>query len=344
MRIAIATVQVPFQTGGATLLCNELSAALIRAGHSVGVVTAPFRFGPDSQIERAMDYWKSEDFRSINYISLDIVIPLSFPCWGLQHPQKRVWMLHQHRAAYELYSGSQMSAATQRRIHQFDTEQVADCAAVYTISQRVSNRLKEFNALSSRPLLHPPPNASALYRPQREALPFIFFPSRIESLKRQTLAIEAMRYVDPKISLVIAGMGGQYAACLELVRELGLEARVRLLGEVSETDKRSLYALATAVLYPPYDEDYGYITLEAMCAAKPVITCLDSGGVLQFVVDGETGIVAEPSAHAVANAINELARNPRRAVVLGEAGWLHYQTLNLSWDAVVATLAQPITQ
>ena len=40
---------------------------------------------------------------------------------------------------------------------------------------------------------------------------------------------------------------------------------------------------ALGVIFPPLDEDYGYVTLEAMLAAKPVITCTDSGGPLEFV-------------------------------------------------------------
>ena len=44
MRIAIATVAVPFQRGGADLLTDGLRAAIIEAGHAVDVVSLPFRF------------------------------------------------------------------------------------------------------------------------------------------------------------------------------------------------------------------------------------------------------------------------------------------------------------
>ncbi len=58
---------------------------------------------------------------------------------------------------------------------------------------------------------------------------------------------------------------------------------------------RRRYAHALGVIYPPTDEDYGYVTLEAMLAAKPVITCTDSGGPLEFVTNDETGLIAEPT-------------------------------------------------
>ena len=46
------------------------------------------------------------------------------------------------------------------------------------------------------------------------------------------------------------------------------------------------YAHSLGVIFPAVDEDYGYVTLEAMLSSKPVITCADSGGPLEFVVDG----------------------------------------------------------
>ncbi len=50
------------------------------------------------------------------------------------------------------------------------------------------------------------------------------------------------------------------------------------------------------MVYPPFDEDFGYVTLEAFLARKPVVTCTDSGGPNEFVVDGVNGYVCEPDA------------------------------------------------
>ena len=54
--------------------------------------------------------------------------------------------------------------------------------------------------------------------------------------------------------------------------------------------------MRSAVVYAPFDEDYGYVTLEAFLCAKPVITATDSGGTLEFVVDGENGFVVRARA------------------------------------------------
>ena len=82
---------------------------------------------------------------------------------------------------------------------------------------------------------------------------------------------------------------------------------------MSDEDLLTLYATCGAVVFPPADEDYGYIALEAFLSRKPVVTCTDSGGPLEFVVDGENGRVVPPEADALGAAAAELLadrRNP----------------------------------
>ena len=114
--------------------------------------------------------------------------------------------------------------------------------------------------------------------------------------------------------------------------------RAHWLGEISEDEKIEQYARAAGVLYPPLDEDYGYVTLEAMLAAKPVITCRDSGGPLEFVVSGETGFVTEPSAAGLAEAMDRLWENRACAQRLGQAARERYAGLRISWQNVVERL------
>ena len=86
-------------------------------------------------------------------------------------------------------------------------------------------------------------------------------------------------------------------------------------GAITERQLIDLYAGALAVVFPPFDEDYGYVTLEAFLARKPVITTTDAGGPLEFVDDGVTGLVCEPTPEALGAAIARLAaRSAARAV------------------------------
>ena len=95
---------------------------------------------------------------------------------------------------------------------------------------------------------------------------------------------------------------------------------VRLIGRFSQAERVALFAHALAIVFPSFDEDLGYVPMEAMYAGKPVVTCTDSGGPLEFVVHGETGEIAEPTPQAVADAIDRLAADPARARRMGEAG------------------------
>ena len=97
-----------------------------------------------------------------------------------------------------------------------------------------------------------------------------------------------------------------------------------------------LYAGALGVLYAPFDEDFGYVTLESFLAHKPVITARDSGGTLEFVEDGVNGYVCEPEPEAIADAVSRLANDVRRARSLGDAGYERARLV--TWDGVVEKL------
>jgi glycosyltransferase involved in cell wall biosynthesis len=112
--------------------------------------------------------------------------------------------------------------------------------------------------------------------------------------------------------------------------------RVIFAGSAAGAELVALYSKALAVLYAPYDEDYGYVTLEAFLSAKPVITATDSGGTLEFVRDGDNGFVCAPEPAAIGHAIARLASDRALAARLGTAGMATARTV--TWDGVVEQL------
>jgi glycosyltransferase involved in cell wall biosynthesis len=337
LRIAIATVQVPFIRGGAELLALGLLEACRNAGHAADIIAIPFRYGPNKEVRRSMDLWASEDFTQLNGYCPDTVICLKFPAYYLQHPDKCLWLLHQHRDAYDLWrENAGISTALQSHIHQQDTEQLSKIKRRYTIARNVSKRLFHYNKLDSQAVYHPPHMADEYYT--RPPMPYIFCPSRLEQLKRQNLLIEAMRYVRSPLKALIAGTGGQQQYYARLIEQYGLSEKVRLLGEVGIDELLALYANCLAVFFGPMDEDYGYVTLEAMLAAKPVITCSDSGGPLEFVEHGISGFVSNPHPEEIAEAIETLSNKKATAEQMGRAGLEAYRRMGISWDNVLDTL------
>ncbi len=131
----------------------------------------------------------------------------------------------------------------------------------------------------------------------------------------------------------MVGEGTQRQSVERVVEEAGVGHRVQFVGACPEEELISLYAGALGVVYAPFDEDYGYVTLEAFLSARPVITAADSGGVLEFVEDGVNGFVCAPDPEEIARAINVLAADRARAASLGAAG--RARALTITWDGVI---------
>jgi len=346
MRIVIATVQVPFVRGGAEVLADGLRDALRAAGHEAEVVAMPFKWYPPERVLDHMLACRLLDLSECAGSRVDRVIGLKFPAYLVPHPNKVVWLLHQHRTAYELWGHAfgdliqfPNGAEVRDAIRQADEHFLPEARAIYTIAGNVSQRLRTFNGIDSTPLYHPPGHAEHFHCGPAED--YLFFPSRLWPSKRQALVLEALAHTRRPVRVRLAGTADNPAYAEELqakARSLKVDGRVEWLGQVSEEQKRRHYAHALGVVFPPVDEDYGYVTLEAMLASKPVVTCGDSGGPLEFVAAGQTGLVSEPTPEALAAALAEVWADRDRARQWGRAGRQRYEALDIRWDRVVRSL------
>ena len=346
MRVLVVTAQVPFVRGGAEIHAEGLREALVRAGHEAEIVAIPFKWYPPERIPEQILASRLMDLSESCGSRVDRVVGLKFPAYLVPHPAKVLWILHQHRTAYDLWGSPlcdlcQFPNGRQVRdaIRAADNRFIREARAVYANSANVAGRLKRFNGIDAQPLYHPPRGAESFR--SGPAGDWLYFPSRINRTKRQDLVVAALAQCREPVAVRFSGMVDDPAYKAELeaaVARHGLAERVSWLGEVSEADKLDLYAGCLGVVFPPVDEDYGYITLEAMLSAKPVITTTDSGGPLEFVRHGETGLVAEPKAGPLAAALDRLWRERRQARDWGEAGRAEYDQRRIGWSQVVETL------
>ncbi|MGB7926335.1 MAG: glycosyltransferase family 4 protein [Pyrinomonadaceae bacterium] len=347
MRILIATAQVPFMRGGAEAHAEGLRDALRAEGHEAEIARIPFKWYPPEKILDHMLACRLLDLTESAGTPVDLLIGLKFPAYLIEHPNKVLWILHQYRTAYELWdhplsdlihwpNGAEIRDA----IRQADRQILPEAKLIFANSGNVARRLKEFCEIDSTPLYHPPPHAEKFYC--EAAGDYLFFPSRVNRLKRQSLVLEALRLTRGPVRVRFAGGAGEPAPFTDelkaLARRLKVDERVEWLGEVTEDEKRRLYAHALGVIYPPLDEDYGYVTLEAMLSSKPLITCVDSGGPLEFVRDEETGLVTAPQPEALATAMDKLWTERERARSLGERGRAVYEQMGITWPNVVRKL------
>ena len=343
MKIAVLNNFVPFVTGGAEYLADTLVDTLRAHGHEAAVFKLPFQWRPAEKIVEAM-----LACRLIRLDNVDRVIALKFPVYYVPHPNKVLWLLHQFRQAYDLWgtpfqdlADDAEGRAIRETIVRADGVCLREARAIYTNSHVTRDRLRTFNQIDSS-VLYPPLQDPGRFHSQ-EYGDFLFYPSRMTAGKRQTLVVEALHHTKTPVRLVLAGSPESSDTLRELealIDRFGLSQRVTLRPTfIDDAEKVDLFARALACVYTPIDEDsYGYVTLESFHAKKPVISCVDSGGVSIVVRPGETGYLTEPTPEALAGAMDELYRDRKRARAMGEAGHQLLDRLHISWNHVVERL------
>jgi len=339
--VVVCEAQVPFVHGGAEIHVRELLRELRHRGYDAELVSVPFKWYPKDEILPHAAAWRLLDLSESNGRPIDLVIASKFPTYFVRHPRKVAWLIHQYRAAYELcgteysdFGHNERDVGLRDTLIRLDTETLSECRHVFANAQNTANRVRKYNGVSAEALYHPPRLAERLTAgPYGD---YVLSVGRIESVKRVDLLVKAMAAVDKPIRLVVAGEGTQRENVERAAHEAGAADRVDFLGTVDDERLLELYRNALAVLYPPFDEDFGYVTLEAFLARKPVVTATDSGGPNEFVVDGVNGFVRAPEPSAFAAAVNELAADRRRAASLGEAGYDRARTI--TWDGVIEKL------
>lgn len=346
-RIAICAAQIPFVRGGAEVLYESLRDELVRRGHQAEIVSLPFNWSSRLNILQSALAWRLVDLTTSAGEPIDLVIATRFPSYLVRHPRKVVWLIHQFRQIYEL-KGTRYSdfgtrpedAETEKLLRQFDQRGLGEARARFSISRNTAERLARFNRLDAEPL-YPPPGLGDRYR-AGEYGDYLFSVGRLDPMKRFDLLLRAVAAARSEVRCVIAGEGPDRERLLQLAAELGIAARVELPGRVSDERLLELYAGALAVFYAPFDEDYGYVTVEACRSQRPVLTTSDSGGVLEFVSDGVNGFVCAPGAHRELGArIDRLAGDRALAGRLGRAG--AERVAEIDWDHVVERLLAPLS-
>ncbi|MCA1594719.1 MAG: glycosyltransferase family 4 protein, partial [Acidobacteria bacterium] len=325
---------------GAESHVEGLRRALVAAGYNAEVVALPFKWYPPQEIMRGALAWRLLDLSEANGKPVDLVVGMKFPAYLVAHERKVLWVMHQYRAAYNLWGTPFDDLSTYpegARVREFvrhcDGRFIPEARKVFANSRTVARRLKEYNNIESEPLYHPPPRAESLRTGEQGD--YIFYPSRLEAQKRQELLIEAMSFARTPVKVVFAGGTRDPKHYESLVKRHGVTDRVQLRGFVAEPEIVELYANALGVCYLPFDEDYGYVTLEGMLSGKPVVVARDGGGATEFVEHEREGLIVEPEPRAIAEALDALYLDREGAQRMGARGREKLQAMRLSWENVV---------
>lgn len=325
MRIAVVTSTPPLSEGGHLVIARALVTALQECGHEAGLVTTPQnRFGRLTSSYLAN--WLTDVGVAFDGAPVHQVISLRYPSYAVRHDAHVCWLNHPMREYYDLWERFSRTLSARARlkervrralVHAVDRYLLTrNVTRVFAQSRTIQTRLRRWGGIESEVLYPPPPQRR--YRCDAYG-DYILVVSRFDPLKRVALVLEALARPEASgIRCVIAGDGEEVAALQDFARRAALSDRVQFLGRIDEETLVDHLARCRAVCFPPFDEDYGFVTVEAFASAKPVITCTDSGGPTELVAHERSGLVVEPTPMALAIAFRRLIDDRNAAQQWGE--------------------------
>jgi glycosyltransferase involved in cell wall biosynthesis len=272
------------------------------------------------------------------------VISLRYPSFAIDHHPHVCWLNHTMREYYDLWprfsAGLSVLNGIKERVRRATTWS-ADAwflrrhvDRVVAQSRTIQQRLAHDFRISAEVLWPPAPQRQ--YRCERYG-GYVLALSRLVPLKRIDLIVRALAEPQARqVRAVVIGDGESRQELGELADRLGVQDRIEFVGHASEADMLSHLARCRMVCFPPLQEDYGLVTVEAFASAKAVITCRDSGGPTELVADGANGFVTEPTPAALATAFARMFDDEVLSARLGAAAKAHGDAL--SWPAAVKRL------
>ena len=342
MRIAVVTSSPPMVEGGHMVIARSLVQALRDAGHSADIVITPQnRFG--RQASAYLATWLT-DVGSADGMPIDQVISLRYPSYAVRHPRHACWLNHTMREYYDLWDRFSGGLGTVGLVKERLRRVAIHAADRYLLTRNVTRLFVQSRTVQQRLAMWPEVRSTVLYppAPQREYRcdeygDYVFMVSRLTPLKRAGLLIEALADGEASsVRAVIAGEGEERDRLEALADRLGVKSRVTFAGRIGDAELVDHLARCRAVCFPPFGEDYGFVTAEAFASHKSVITCHDSGGPAELVTDGVNGLVCDPTPKSLAVALRRVMNHVTMAEQMGAAAFARGAALN--WANTVQSL------
>ncbi|MBA2259328.1 MAG: glycosyltransferase [Acidobacteria bacterium] len=341
-RIAVVTSSPPMSEGGHIVIARALVQALRESGHEADIVLTPQnRFG--RQASAYLATW----FTDVGHTEgrpIDQVISLRYPSYAVRHERHVCWLNHTMREYYDQWEPFARQLSARGRLKEGVRRKLMHAADRYLLTRNVDTLFVQSRTIQKRLEMWPELRSTVLHPPAPQRAyrcdgygDYIFWVSRLTPLKRADLLIEALATPEGAgLNAVIAGEGEDRPRLESLIKCHSLEDRVIMTGRLDDDTVLTHLARCRAVCFAPVQEDYGFVTVEAFASHKAVVTCIDSGGPAELVVDGANGFVCAPDARSLAVALRCLSEDASLAEQLGAAAFASGQKLN--WPDTVRAL------
>ena len=134
---------------------------------------------------------------------------------------------------------------------------------------------------------------------------------RLSRRKGLEYLLRAVARLSNDVRLLMIGDGIERDNLVRLSNELGILGRVVFVGRVPNDELLAYYNLADIFVLPSLHEGMGIVFLEAMACGLPVVTT-NIGGMVDFIKDGETGLLVEPrDAEQLSRALSRLIKDKK---------------------------------
>ncbi|MGI0100774.1 MAG: glycosyltransferase [Candidatus Micrarchaeaceae archaeon] len=243
--------------------------------------------------------------------------------WYCHTPLRDIYDLYSYRLSLKKWHQKPVHVIGARAVKMIDQGVVKDIERIVANSINTRSRIVKYYGRDDANVL----GGGIDYKHYKDSGDerYFLYPSRISPNKRQDFAIRAFNHFKRQMKgykLIIAGGVSNdrfyydyYKKVSALAREVG---DIRIITDAKDRKLAELYSKCTAVLYPPVNEDYGLVPLEAMASRKPVIA-INDGGPRETIEDGKTGFLVE-SIEDMGNRMKEIAENDKLAENMGMEG------------------------
>lgn len=365
----MVTTDYPPIRGGISSLAWQAAVDLARRGHEVEVV-APSWPG-DAQHDAAEGF---RVFRTPGYgwgylrgVPLlaraaarllarrpDVLLPMNVAYGGLAMLALRAlgvripYVMFAYGLEFARFQGSPLMRRLYRRVYD-------GAERVFAVSGDTRRRLEEFGVQRQIDVMWPgvdlrrfTPHGPDFRAAQGlQGRPVIGTLSRLVERKGHDLVLQALPEVlaeFPEAVYLVVGDGPDRSRLETLAEDLGVAASVRFVGEVPEEDLAAWYRTCDLFVLPSREirrsghvEGFGIVFLEAGACGVPVVGGR-SGGVVEAVDEGRTGLLVDPEAPAdLTDALLCMLRRPEDARAFGRAGRERAER-QFTWERCLAPL------
>ncbi len=243
-----------------------------------------------------------------------------------------------------------LDADARNRFTGLEQAALTACVGVLVTSAFTAGRLRDYGVKADRVrVVYPgtdrcPPAVG----PGRDAPPALLCVGSVTPRKWHDLLVRALaRLQDLPWSCVCAGSltaAPRYAESVQaLIREMGLDGRVQMIGECASGRLDALYHQASLFVLPSHYEGYGMALSDAMARGLAVVST--TGGAIPHTVPSDAGVLVAPGDDgALTGALSDLLAEPggaeRRGTLAAAAG-RHAKALP-TWDEAVVGFAAAV--